>query len=62
VKKVPLTALSIVVGGDNAYVLLREKGYIQLSVLGRDLEIVKTMWSCRGRLGFVLKAVFSCFP
>jgi hypothetical protein len=55
VKRAPLNALSTVVVGDHVYALLRRGERLHLSVLNTDLEVVKTVWSSRGGIGFILK-------
>jgi hypothetical protein len=53
-KRAFLNALSTAVIGDHIYALLREKRLF-LSVLNTDLKVVKSIWSSRGGIGFILK-------
>jgi hypothetical protein len=55
IKKTPLNALSTTVIGDHIYALLRKEERLFLSILNTDLEVVKTIWSSRGSIGFILK-------
>jgi len=54
-KKIPLNALSATVVGDHIYVLMKEGGRSFLSVLDKNLKVVKTIWSAKGSTGFILK-------
>jgi len=53
--KAPLNALSTAVVGNHIYVLLRRGERLLLSILNANLEIIKTLWSGRGDIGFILK-------
>jgi hypothetical protein len=55
IKKTPLNALSTTVIGEHIYALLRKEERLFLSILNTDLEVVKTIWSSRGSIGFILK-------
>jgi hypothetical protein len=55
IKKTSLNTLSTAIIGDHIYALLRSRERLLLSVLNTDLEVVKTIWSNRGSIGFILK-------
>jgi hypothetical protein len=54
-KKASLNALSTAVVGDHVYVLMKEGERLLLLILSTDLEVVKTIWSTKGNVGYILK-------